>query len=83
MYVCALFLFAFRDLNMTMTVSEAGRKGGVTLLQRRGQAHFAEIGAKGQASTRARYPGMASVWGKMGGRPKKWSLQEIAGEKAE
>ncbi len=67
---------------MTMTVTEAGQKGGIALLQGRGLAHFAEIGAKGQASTRAKYPGMASIWGKMGGRPKKLSLQEIAGEKA-
>ena len=55
----------------SITVNEAGRRGGLSLLNRRGHSHFAEIGKKGQAVLRKRYPGMASAWGKKGGRPKK------------
>ena len=55
----------------TMTVAEAGRKGGLALLSKRGKKHFAEIGKRGQELTKKRYPGMASTWGKKGGRPRK------------
>ena len=54
-----------------VTVGEAGRKGGLALLSRRGKKHFAEIGKKGQEVIKKRYPGMASTWGKKGGRPRK------------
>ena len=49
---------------MEITVSEAGRKGGLALLRKRGREHFAEIGKKGQEVMKERYPGMASSWGK-------------------
>ena len=54
-----------------MTVNEAGKRGGLSLLAKRGNNHFAEIGKKGQETLRKRYPGMASEWGKKGGRPRK------------
>ena len=54
-----------------MTVKEAGRKGGLSLLSKRGPKHFAEIGKKGQEIMKKGYPGMASTWGKKGGRPRK------------
>jgi len=54
-----------------ITVNEAGRKGGLSLLEKRGKQHFSTIGRKGQESLRQRYPGMASIWGKRGGRPRK------------
>jgi len=54
-----------------ITVSEAGRRGGLALLGKRGRKHFAEIGKKGQEEMRKRYPEMASKWGKKGGRPRK------------
>jgi hypothetical protein len=57
-----------------LTVREAGRRGGLTLLNKRGIGHFIEIGRKGQQVLRERYPGMASIWGKKGGRPRKHSL---------
>lgn len=57
-----------------ITVSEAGRKGGLSLLAKRGNKHFAEIGKKGQEVLRKRYPGMASEWGRKGGRPRKHNL---------
>ena len=56
---------------MASTVDKAGRKGGLTLLGKRGRKHFASIGKKGQEVLVKRYPGMASEWGKKGGRPKK------------
>jgi len=62
------------------TVSEAGRKGGMTVLQKHGHAHFKKIGVKGQAAMRMKYPGKASDWGKLGGRPKKLPLNKIMGE---
>jgi hypothetical protein len=38
-----------------MTVKEAGRRGGLSLLSRRGTKHFAEIGKKGQEVMKERY----------------------------
>ena len=63
-----------------MTVSEAGRRGGLKVLKTRGKEHFSQIGRKGQAAMRQKHPGMASYWGKQGGRPRKPTLAEIAGE---
>ena len=57
-----------------ITTSEAGRKGGLALLSKRGKKHFVEIGKKGQEVMKKRYPGMASEWGKKGGRPRKNNL---------
>ena len=54
-----------------MTIKDAGRKGGLALLNKRGKKHFAEIGKKGQEVIKKRYPGMASTWCKKGGRPRK------------
>jgi hypothetical protein len=65
---------------MTMTVSEAGRLGGLATSHRKGHKFFVKIGKKGQKVTRKRYPGMASIWGAMGGRPRKPTLAEIEGE---
>ena len=57
-----------------ITVAEAGRRGGLAVLSKRGVKHFAEIGKKGQGVMKKRYPGMASIWGKKGGRPSKSSF---------
>ena len=65
---------------MTLSVVEAGRKGGLAVLQKKGRKFYSIIGRKGQAVTRTKYPGMARVWGKRGGRPRKSSLSEIEGE---
>ena len=59
---------------MSITVIEAGRKGGLTVLHKKGRQFFSEIGRKGQQAMRAKYPSMASAWGKLGGRPKKSTL---------
>lgn len=63
-----------------ITVREAGRLGGLTVLRNHGREFYAEIGRQGQKVMRERYPGMARQWGKMGGRPRKPTLDEFLGE---
>lgn len=60
-----------------LSVRQAGRRGGLALLQRRGRQFFREIGCKGQAALRTKYPGMAHEWGKRGGRPRKPALKNM------
>ena len=67
---------------MSITVSEAGRRGGLSVFGARGCQFFAEIGKKGQRAMRARHPNMASQWGKLGGRPRKPKLEEITGNES-
>ena len=54
-----------------VTVSEAGRKGGLTVLGTRGRQFYVEIGRKGQKALRKKYPGITTEWGRRGGRPRK------------
>jgi general stress protein YciG len=68
---------------MSISVNEAGRKGGLTILRKKGRELFSNIGRKGQAAMLAKYPGMASTWGKKGGRPKKMALNDYMGEQVE
>lgn len=63
-----------------ITVRQAGRRGGLAVLSSRGKQFFVEIGKKGQVAMRGKYPGMASEWGKKGGRPQKSNLEEIMRE---
>lgn len=65
---------------MPITVIEAGRKGGFAVFEKHGRAFYSDIGKKGQQSMRQKYPGMASEWGRLGGRPKKPTLNRIVGE---
>jgi hypothetical protein len=64
----------------SISVKEAGRRGGLALLHSRGRGHFSQIGKLGQQALRARYPDMAAAWGRTGGRPRKPGLSEGAGE---
>jgi len=66
---------------MSISVSQAGRKGGLAVLQQRGREFFVRIGKKGQLTMRKKYPNMAKTWGKLGGRPRKPTLKEIMREK--
>ncbi len=63
-----------------MTVNEAGRRGGLSVLRRYGRTHFVRLGRSGQSAMRAQYPNKARDWGKMGGRPKKANLEQTMGE---
>jgi general stress protein YciG len=65
---------------MSISVTEAGRRGGLVVLSRKGRSFYTDIGKKGQTVMRQRYPQMAAEWGKLGGRPKKLTLDEIVGE---
>lgn len=67
---------------MSISVTEAGRKGGLTVLKKRGHSFYSGIGKKGQAVMRRKYPAMAAKWGRLGGRPRKLTLDEILGEKS-
>ena len=58
-------------------VREAGRLGGLTVFRTRGKAFFTEIGKLGQAEMRLKHPNMAREWGKLGGRPKKTTLNDM------
>lgn len=58
-------------------VREAGRLGGLTVFRKRGRAFFVDIGKSGQAALRQKYPDKAREWGRLGGRPKKHSLDDM------
>ena len=62
---------------MTVSVAEAGRKGGLAVLSNKGHAFYSQIGRKGQQAMRAKYPNMASEWGRRGGRPRKLDLNSM------
>lgn len=62
---------------MSITVAEAGRRGGLSVLRKRGREFYAQIGRKGQKTMRSKYPNMAPIWGRQGGRPKKNSLDDM------
>ncbi len=64
----------------TLSVREAGRRGGLAVLRKYGKGYFAEIGKMGQEAMRTRYPNKASAWGKQGGRPKKLEIEKNMGE---
>jgi len=51
----------------------------LTTLNRKGREFFSSIGKKGHEVLRFKYPGMASAWGKLGGRPKKSTLYQPEG----
>jgi SRSO17 transposase len=65
---------------MAITVSEAGRRGGLSVLTRYGRGYFVQLGRRGQLAMRKRHPHMAKAWGKRGGRPKKPRLEEMGQE---
>ena len=55
-----------------LTVSEAGRIGGITTATRYGNGHYRRIGQLGQLSFAQRYGSEdRQRWGRMGGRPRR------------
>ena len=62
---------------MSITVAEAGKKGGLTVLRKLGRDFYVGIRQKGQKSMSRKYPNMAQEWGRLGGRPKKNSLDDM------
>jgi len=71
-----------RENRGDVTVKQAGRLGGLATLRKQGRQFYAEIGRLGQRAMRAKHPNMASEWGKLGGRPRKPTLDEINRGKA-
>ena len=57
--------------NYWVVFTKGALDGAAFLTKFKSGKHFAEIGRKGQEVLRKRYPGMASEWGKKGGRPRK------------
>ena len=64
-----------------VTVNEAGQIGGLSVLRKHGREFYAQIGKKGQSVMRQKYPGKASEWGKLGGRPRKLPLPDVGEDK--
>jgi general stress protein YciG len=62
---------------VSISVIEAGKRGGLAVLKNRGREFYAEIGRKGQKAMRAKYPDSASEWGRKGGRPRKLDLNSL------
>lgn len=59
------------DNKESITVSEAGRLGGLETLRRHGRQHFAVAGRRGQEVIAHRYStDDRRRWGRLGGRPK-------------
>jgi len=71
-----LFVYSL-ELEMGITVNEAGKKGGLRTLTKLGREFYVGIGRKGQKSMRRKYPNKAREWGRRGGRPRKNSLDDM------
>jgi len=71
-----LFVYSL-ELEMGITVNEAGKKGGLRTLIKLGREFYVHIGRKGQHVMRLKHPNMASAWGKRGGRPRKNNLDDM------
>jgi hypothetical protein len=65
----------------SITVSDAGRIGGLETLRRHGRQHFVAAGRRGQEVVAHYYTAEdRRRWGSLGGRPKKPKLADM-GEK--
>lgn len=69
-----------RNGRQLMSVAEAGRKGGTATRSRHGSEFYRRIGSRGGQSTKKLYSHLLREFGKHGGRPKRPSLNESAGE---
>jgi general stress protein YciG len=70
-----------KEKSDSISVREAGHRGGQITLQNRGVKHFKKIGRKGGQRTAQLYHELLSEFGKMGGRPRRPTLDETMGEK--
>lgn len=64
----------------SITVAEAGRRGGQSTLEHRGIEFFREIGAKGGRKTAELYRELLNEFGKRGGRPRRPALNMGEGD---
>jgi len=66
--------------NEEITVSDAGRRGGRATLENQGTDFFRKIGRKGGRRTAELYADLLKEFGRRGGRPRRPTLSESAGE---
>ncbi len=67
-----------RDKRLSLTVREAGRRGGLKTLREYGLAHYRSAGKRGAATLLLRYSrDQLAAWGKKGGRPRKPKLSDM------
>jgi general stress protein YciG len=69
-----------QDASKSITVREAGRRGGQTTLKNQGNDFFRRIGKKGGKRTAELYRDLLSEFGKKGGRPRRPTLSEYMEE---
>ena len=67
-------------IGQTISVREAGRKGGQATLRNQGNEFFRQIGKKGGKRTAELYRDLLSEFGKKGGRPKRPALNDCLEE---
>lgn len=63
-----------------ISVKEAGRRGGRATVENQGVDFFRRIGRKGGERTKELYADLLREFGKKGGRPRRPTLGESAGE---
>lgn len=70
-----------RSHKSTLTVSEAGARGGTATVVKHGIEHLRRIGEMGgQRTVRLYGPEQMRRWGRLGGRPVKRRLVKMEGE---
>ena len=70
------------DDKAQLTVAQAGKRGGLATSARfRGTGFYQRIGAKGGETTKTRWGHLFRQFGKLGGRPRRPTLDESKGEK--
>lgn len=69
------------EVSGQVTVREAGARGGRATRENKGVDFFKRIGAKGGRRTAELYRDLLVEFGKKGGRPRRPSLNEPAGER--
>ena len=77
LFICETSGGADVELTMSMSVREAGKKGGLSTKNRHGLSFLRQIGQKGGCTTAECHKDMLSYWGKMGGRPRKTTLTQM------
>jgi len=69
------------DNKEQLTVSEAGRRGGIATRERHGGSkYYRDIGSKGGQRTAKLYRILLKIFGAKGGRPKRPALDGTPGE---
>jgi len=66
-----------QDTQPTMSVKEAGARGGRSTRDKRGVAFFRRIGRKGGETTKRRWGHLYNEFGHQGGRPRRPDLQSM------